>query len=628
MRRFNKISLTTSPSHFETKPISLFSTMPNHDTNQLQKSHFATQVPDLERILSSRQLLVADLETKGLNRFVKGDISGIQEFIFAVKSEGAAKTLKGRSYFIQALSELCLHQIRSSIGSEPLELLYNGGGNFYFFTTKKAVEQFDEVQRVIHRNCAHEEFYLTLTAMPFVAGDLSAFGEKLWKPVNEQSSRDKLRKFYWQSEEQGSKTVTCHTAFDAFSDHADADVEEGEKGEKKWADFTQKFINATGFEVFDNLAKLIQVRPDGVDGFDAALTFGGSTKQFGHGIVNQLPRWDKEDALKSRYNKAIQNYRLYNADSQKPEARGIIEFGYMAAFAAARTGTDKLAVLKMDVDNLGLLFEERDRLEDLQTISKSLTWFFDDFMRHLWEKTTFQHYPEAESGQAQSFFKDNLYVVFSGGDDCFVVGAWDAVFEFVKSVRKEFEAFEKELKKRVPKLPSLTLSASLTVVDPKFPVVRFAEVAEDALKAAKRVVSSSNHCAPVKEKNRINVFGQILRWADFYQAESYAKQLRNLILKDDNPEPRAILERIKNSGHLFEKMQNRLGKKQLASIWRLYYYLRNVKEQNREEMEKIITAYSGSLVIAFAKTPDNAAPPTAHLVYPVAARWAEFLTRM
>lgn len=37
---------------------------------------------------------------------VKGDISGIQEFIFNVKSDGAAQELKGRSFFIKLLNEV------------------------------------------------------------------------------------------------------------------------------------------------------------------------------------------------------------------------------------------------------------------------------------------------------------------------------------------------------------------------------------------------------------------------------------------------------------------------------------------------------------------------------------------
>ena len=577
------------------------------------------QSSDFTTMLNENKLSTASLQP--FDFFVKGDVSGIQEFIFSVKSEGAAQTLKGRSYFIQALSELCLQHIRTTIVPEPMEVLYNGGGNFFFFTTKKAVDKFDEVQRTIWRDCAQEEFYLALTAVKFASNDLQQFGEKLWKPVNAQSSADKLTKFIWEpvtdQPSENKKTISYHSAFNSFAQHLDSNVEEGQAGEQKWQDFTRKFIDAEGCKLIANPGKHLGVRRDGVDGFDTSLYFGEG-QQFKSGIVNKLPRWDTGGALRTRYSRAIDRYLEQNPTSMKPTPRSIIEFGHMAAFASSRTGTEKLAVLKMDVDNLGSLFEGRQQIAELQAISKSLGWFFNQFMKTMWD-SQFTHHPEEEGSATQSAYKDNLYIVFSGGDDCFVVGAWDAVFEFAKTVQAEFASFEKALKNRLSGLPNLTLSASLTVIDSKFPVVRFAEMAEDALKDAKHFSAG---------KNRISVFGQVLRWEEFIEAEKLAKQLRQLILKAENAEPRAILERIKKSGHLFEKMERRVHSNKLASVWRLFYYLRNVKEANRDEIEKIVTNYSRALVKSFGVTAKTSTKSTAHLIYPVAARWAEFLTRV
>jgi CRISPR-associated protein Csm1 len=48
---------------------------------------------------------------------IKGDISGIQEFIFNVSSQKAAKTLKFRSSLIQTLAELCVTKIQQDFGT-------------------------------------------------------------------------------------------------------------------------------------------------------------------------------------------------------------------------------------------------------------------------------------------------------------------------------------------------------------------------------------------------------------------------------------------------------------------------------------------------------------------------------
>lgn len=40
------------------------------------------------------------MEKEQRKYLLKGDISGIQEFIFNVQSDGAAKTLKAKSYYV------------------------------------------------------------------------------------------------------------------------------------------------------------------------------------------------------------------------------------------------------------------------------------------------------------------------------------------------------------------------------------------------------------------------------------------------------------------------------------------------------------------------------------------------
>ncbi len=62
---------------------------------------------------------------------IAADLSGIQDFIFNIPSKGAAKSLKGRSFFVQLLSEVCAQFLLDELGLKPVNLLYNGGGNFF-----------------------------------------------------------------------------------------------------------------------------------------------------------------------------------------------------------------------------------------------------------------------------------------------------------------------------------------------------------------------------------------------------------------------------------------------------------------------------------------------------------------
>ena len=44
--------------------------------------------------------------------------------------------------------------------------------------------------------------------------------------------------------------------------------------------------------------------------------------------------------------------------------------------------------------------------------------------------------------------QDNIYVVFSGGDDCFMIGSWNHIFDLAVQLRKEFSTFQEKIKKK------------------------------------------------------------------------------------------------------------------------------------------------------------------------------------
>jgi CRISPR-associated protein Csm1 len=89
---------------------------------------------------------------------------------------------------------------------------------------------------------------------------------------------------------------------------------------------------------------------------------------------------------------------------------------------------------------------------------------------------------------------------------------------------------------------------------------------------------------------------------------------------------RSLLQKIQESAVEFNILQNNAleGKMDLPKVWKLYYYLRNVKDADlREKIEKnIISKYEKSLLAAFT---DKIA--TNPVVFPLAARWAELITR-
>ncbi len=60
-----------------------------------------------------------------------GDLSGVQSFLYTLTAAGATKQLRGRSFYLQLLTEACAQYLLRAAGLPLTNLLYAGGGRFY-----------------------------------------------------------------------------------------------------------------------------------------------------------------------------------------------------------------------------------------------------------------------------------------------------------------------------------------------------------------------------------------------------------------------------------------------------------------------------------------------------------------
>ena len=216
-------------------------------------------------------------------------------------------------------------------------------------------------------------------------------------------------------------------------------------------------------------------------------------------------------------------------------------------------------------------------------------------------------------------YQHNLFIVFAGGDDCFIGGGGDAGFHFARRVKKEFAAFVKYMQSQLSDLPEkITISGGLAVVNSKFPALQFAKLAEEELEEAKRWSGQEG------VKDRISVFGEPLTWEEFEKAYQLADELSEKI--SERQLNRAILERIKKSAVGYEKLQAQAFAGQLngPKVWRLFHFLgkrKGQKNDTQKALDEIIRNYANNLMRAYTEKKG-----TSHMVYPIAARWAEFMT--
>lgn len=524
---------------------------------------------------------------------VKGDLSGIQEFIFTIPSEGAARMLKARSFIIQAINKIVLKNINDQIGE--FQFIGDGGGSFLIgFKTEPEVKDIERISKKINNALKEYNLYLNL-----VVNEYSDWKKTLQKIVK----IEEFQKFQRIPPDDFLSFFESYKAKDY-----DADI-------MKWKCFARNLslakgykinaINDLDFKIFEDAFSLAGYQ------FKLQEELGEDITPFnknGNYLMKDMPVWEAQNLYYKKYLEKDEKIldlesNLQNSKTEKIKElkeNDLIDLDHLELQAKFRTGTGKLASLKLDVDNLGKTFREKFNCRKLyQDASEAMSYFFGKHLLDIWNNEKFG---------SDIPFKDNILIVFSGGDDCFLLGGWDAIFEFCLKLHKEFEIFVNS---------KMTFSAGLIIVDAGYPIIRLAADAEEALEKAK------------EKKNSICLFGEVFNWQEFDEIKDLVNKLDKIVSNTDESkrENKALLQKIRLSARGYEALMNSIKSKQLVNfqkVWNLtWFILRGVKKENRQEIDDLIVSkYHDAVIKALSSKEYSSA-----LVYPAAARWTELLTR-
>ena len=132
---------------------------------------------------------------------VGGDLSGIQKFIYRISAGGALKLLRARSFFLELFMEDVIQEILDRIGLSRANVIYAGGGHFYILApnTKKAKKNLDDIENEANDWLLKEfegDLSLIMSRVMF-SGEQFKEGNfaELWKRVGEKLSIQKSQKF-------------------------------------------------------------------------------------------------------------------------------------------------------------------------------------------------------------------------------------------------------------------------------------------------------------------------------------------------------------------------------------------------------------------------------------------------
>ncbi len=532
---------------------------------------------------------------------IKGDVSGIQEFIFNIQSKGAARMLKARSFFIQVAVKLCIERIKRTFSEFKFDIISDSGGSFYITCN-------GEPNKTDLKNLA-------------IRINQELIGHDLFISITVQILSD------WPIAMALLKRAEETQKFQRFSHWSEAFmptlISKNNGEAKTWKDFAKELSQSKGYDIVEDASASSGVKSDAVvlcglrfqlEKEKPHYSFDDSKSS----LMNPLPVWRKENPYFKRYLGGQRNeeddLKKNKGDDYEPPREGdIIDFDHLAIQAKERTGTDNLGVLKLDVDSLGEMFRDVFTTQrKFEEASAAFGYFFGKHMKDLWRTNTFKGADDNEH-----HYHDNILIIFSGGDDCLLLGGWDAVLEFALMLRTEFENYCKT----TTILPNAaTFSAAILLLHASTPVIQIGHLAEEELNKAKQFSST---------KNAVSLFGGIFSWKEFSDMKDLTNVLAVLIRGSDEnpPESKALLQKIRLSARGYDALMKKVELKRQVNfqkVWNLtWFIMRNVKNENKETVErKIVSKYHDAVLKALiTKEYSNA------LIYPAAARWTELLTR-
>lgn len=396
------------------------------------------------------------------------DISGIQSFIYNVSSEKALRSLRTRSFYLEIFLQDCIDTLLERLELFRFNLLYSGGGHCYFILpntegAKVIVEEFkNEINEWLISTFGSELFLAgggaSCSAKAF-KGDQHAMYKDLFRAVSSELSRNKLHRYGAESLRKLNFSEVADGARECKVCHRVDHLMESENG------LVCTICNSIQLFSKDILTgKFFIIEKEEIASDKASLPLPFNRRLITEGSEKAL-----REHLKSNEG-FIRAYTKNDAYSGEGLSTKLWIGDYSAnnelnLLAKDSQGIERLGVIRADVDNLGKSFveglpKEYVSLTRSAVFSRNMSLFFKYHINYLLENGRFSLTSEPYP------IKRRALVVYSGGDDLFVVGSWNDIIEFSVDLVESLSKFT---------LGSLTLSAGIGIYPSKFPIKAMAE---------------------------------------------------------------------------------------------------------------------------------------------------------
>ncbi|MHA1439953.1 MAG: type III-A CRISPR-associated protein Cas10/Csm1 [Promethearchaeota archaeon] len=476
---------------------------------------------------------------------IGGDLSGIQQFIVKVSTTKGLKMLRAKSLFLDLLMYDIAAEILIKLELSRANLLFCSGGYFYILApnNEKIIQKLNEI-----RNKVSKYLYNSFNAQLYVSIDWielngNAFADKeitdKWKELTEKINSKKSQKFrdiifelkknffIKPIKKSINKCILCGDFCEGISlepefeneyacgfcnslYHLSKSILIEEKNKVEVSKFYYNaIIRISNLDEKYNLNLLQKIIGDKF--YKLKLPFSLFIFVNLTEINNILINKDLQEKIKSIF--LINVYDLesdellaiLNKISRTFKMNFDFDILYLPlysynneldALSEETIGLNYIGTLAMDVDNLGQIFvkgipKKLRTISRLSNLSRFIEYFFKVIIPEILKKEEiskdiFRENPEFIYRGDKIFSESRkVIIIYSGGDDLLLTGAWNDVLSAAFDIKKCFEEY-------CGYNPHITISGGYYLSHKNFPIYKASQLAHYFIDKAKEFDINKN----------------------------------------------------------------------------------------------------------------------------------------
>lgn len=431
------------------------------------------------------------------------DMSGIQDFIYTIASKNALKMLRSRSFYLEIFMENLIDELLDYIGMSRSNLIYSGGGHAYIITAnteniKQKIVEFelkinewllDEFKTALFLGCGYAE-----CSANELHNEPEGTYRQIFKNVSKMISQKKMKRYSaaqiikLNSEGKKDGTRECRVCRRASKLLEDDDI----------CSVCNAMIDMSQNILYEGFYIVTENPKD-----KAALPL-----PFGRYLV----AYNKEELLEKMKQDDSSYIRAYTKNKSYTGFKVVKKLWVgdytlgdsFEKLAKKSEGINRIAVFRADVDNLADAFvngfvsekygEKYMTISRTATFSRKMSMFFKYHINYILENGEFYIVDKKKEDKGKKGKRNrNATIVYSGGDDVFVVGSWDDVVGFAVDLQKSLKEFSQD---------TLTISGGIGIYPAKYPINNMARLTGELEECSKKYRNE----ATKQEKNAITLF--------------------------------------------------------------------------------------------------------------------------